>query len=210
MRPMLAVFAFFLAVAGAVPAWAQTPPVAATPPAAETTDLRAPGRLNAQAYRDVPATGSVRVRPYDDTRENRRLQTQIERAVERKGRSIDDKAPDLSLNFEIEVRQVGRAGPPPGIGSFTADRNESRLRLNLYSNSEDSLVNPRRAELGSSGSVQYTMVISLDDARGTRLWQGTATLLGAPGDETSAYGSMARALIDEFGQTARQKPFRVE
>ena len=210
MRPMPAVFAVFLAFAGAAPAWAQTPPAVATPPADETTDLRAPGRLNAQAYRDVPATGSVRVRPYDDTRENRRLQTQIERAVERKGRRIEDKAADLSLNFEIEVRQVGRAGPPQGIGSFTADRNDARLRLNLYSNSEDSLVNPRRAELGSSGSVQYTMVISLDDSRGTRLWQGTATLLGAPGDETSAYGAMARALIDEFGQTARQKPFRVE
>lgn len=210
MRPMLSIFAVFLAVAGADRAWAQTPPAPATPPAGETTDLRAPGRLNAQAYRDVPATGSVRVRPYDDTRENRRLQTQIERAVERKGRRIEDRNADLALSFEIEVRQIGRAGPPQGIGSFTADRNESRLRLNLYSNSEDSLANPRRAELGSSGSVQYTMVISLDDARGTRLWQGTATLLGAPGDETSAYGSMARALIDEFGQTARQKPFRVE
>ncbi len=210
MRPMLSVFAVFLAVAGAAPASAQTTPAAPSPTPGETADLRAPGRLNAQAYRDVPATGSVRVRPYDDTRENRRLQTQIERAVERKGRRIEDKAADLSLSFEIEVRQVGRAGPPQGIGSFTADRNDARLRLNLYSNSEDSLVNPRRAELGSSGSVQYTMVISLDDARGTRLWQGTATLLGAPGDETSAYGSMARALIDEFGQTARQKPFRVE
>ena len=39
---------------------------------------------------------------------------------------------------------------------------------------------------------------------------GTATLLGTPGDEQSAYGAMARALLDELGQTARQKPFRVE
>jgi len=200
MRPIFPVLALLLALGAAAPVAAQS----------DAGDLRAPGRLNAQAYRDVPATGSVRVRAYDDTRENRRLQTQIERAVERKGRRIEDKNADLALSFEIEVRQVGRAGPPQGIGTFTADRNESRLRLNLYSNTEDSIVNPRRAELGSSGSVQYTMVISLDDARGTRLWQGTATLLGAPGDETSAYGSMARALIDEFGQTARQKPFRVE
>ncbi|MCA3261469.1 MAG: hypothetical protein ING44_05985 [Telmatospirillum sp.] len=210
MRSIYTLLALLLALAGTDPASAQTTPAPASPAPGETADLRAPGRLNAQAYRDVPATGSVRVRPYDDTRENRRLQTQIERAVERKGRRIEEKNADLALSFEIEVRQVGRAGPPQGIGSFTADRNDARLRLNLYSNSEDSLVNPRRAELGSSGSVQYTMVISLDDARGTRLWQGTATLLGAPGDETSAYGAMARALIDEFGQTARQKPFRVE
>jgi hypothetical protein len=210
MRPILPLLVLLSAVAGAAPACAQPAAAQSSQAPGETPDLRAPGRLNAQAYRDVPAAGSVRVRPYDDTRENRRLQTQIERAVERKGKRIDDKNADLTLSFEIEVRQVGRPGPPQGIGSFTADRNDARLRLNLYSNSEDSLVNPRRAELGSSGSVQYTMVISLDDARGTRLWQGTATLLGAPGDETSAYGAMARALIDEFGQTARQKTFRVE
>jgi|GEM_PF-5052521 len=176
----------------------------------DATDARAPGRLNAHAYREMPASGAFRVRPYDDSRDNRRLQTQIERAVERKGRQIDNRAGALGLNFELEVRQVGRAGPPPGIGSLTADRDETRLRFNLYSSAEDNLANPRRAELGSSGSVQYTMVISVDDARGARLWQGTATLLGTPGDEQSAYGAMARALLDELGQTARQKPFRVE
>jgi len=199
-RLPLALAVFLVALAALGPAFAQS----------DGAGVRAPGRINAFAYRELPAAGSVRVRAFDDSRDNRRLQTQIERAVERKGRRIDDKAAELSLSFEIEVRQVGRAGPPQGIGTFTADRDDARLRLNLYSSTEDSLANPRRAELGSSGSVQYTMVITLDDARATRLWQGTATLLGAPGDEATAYVAMARALLDELGQTARQKPFRVE
>jgi hypothetical protein len=176
----------------------------------EAPDLQAPGRLNAQAFRDVPAAGSMRVRPYDDTRDNRRLQQQIERAVERKGRRVDNTAGELALNFETNVQQIGRAGPPPGIGSLSADRNETRLRLNLYSTNEDSLANPRRAEGGGSGSVQFALTLSLDDARGARLWQGTANLLGTPGDEANAYAAMARALLDELGQTARQKPFRVD
>jgi hypothetical protein len=182
----------------------------AAPAAADDSDTRAPGRLNAQAFRDIPAEGSVRVRPYDDTRDNRRLQQAIERAVERKGRRVDPRAGALSLNFEVAVQQIGRAGPPPGIGTLQADRDDARVRLNLYSTNEDSLVNPRRSEGGGSGSVQYQLTLSLDDSRGVRLWQGTATLLGTPSDETAAYGAMARALVDELGRTARQKPFRVE
>jgi hypothetical protein len=178
--------------------------------AQDGTDVRAPGRLNAQAYRDVPAESSVRVRPYDDTRDSRRIQQAIERAVEHKGRKVDNRAGVLSLNFETGVQQIGRTGPPPSLGSIQADRDDARVRLNLYSSGEDSLVTGRRSEGGGSGSVQFSLTLSLDDARGTRLWQGTATLLGTPNDEASAYAAMARALVEEFGKTARQKPFRID
>jgi hypothetical protein len=178
--------------------------------AQETPDVRAPGRMNAQAFRDVPADATLRVRPFDDTRDNRRLKQQIERTLERKGRQINERAGVLSLNFETAVQQIGRAGPPAGIGTLQADRDDARVRLNLYSSNEDSLVNPRRSEGGGSGSVQFQLTLSLDDARGTRLWQGTATLLGSPTDELAAYGAMARALLDEMGRTVRQKPFRIE
>jgi len=184
--------------------------IAAPALAQDAIDARAPGRINAQAFRDIPAEPAVRVRPYDDTRENRRLKQQIERAVERKGRRIEEAGTSLSLNFETSVQQIGRAGPPPSLGSIQADRDDARVRLNLYSTNEDSLVNPRRSEGGGSGSVQFQLTLSLDDQRGTRLWQGTATLLGTPNDELTAYGGMARALLDELGHTARQKPFRAE
>ncbi len=183
----------------------------ATPSVAqEAPDVRAPGRMNAQTFRDVPADVTLRVRPFDDTRDNRRLKQQIERALERKGHKIDDRAGVLSMNFETAVQQIGRAGPPAGIGTLQADRDDARVRLNLYSTNEDSLVNPRRSEGGGSGSVQFQLTLSLDDARGTRLWQGTATLLGSPIDEVAAYGAMARALLEELGRTVRQKPFRIE
>lgn len=178
--------------------------------AQEAPDVRAPGRMNAQAFRDVPADATLRVRPFDDTRDNRRLKQQIERALERKGRHVDDRAGTLSMNFETAVQQIGRTGPPAGIGTLQADRDDARVRLNLYSSQDDSLINPRRSEGGGSGSVQFQLTLSLDDARGVRLWQGTATLLGSPTDEQAAYGAMARVLLDEIGRTVRQKPFRIE
>ncbi len=197
-RRFAGILAAFLVLFALIPTHAQEP------------DIRAPGRLNAQIYREVPADGTVRVRPLDDTRDSRRIKQAIERALERKGRRIDDRAGTLSLNFETGVQQVGRTGPPPSLGSIQADRDDARVRLNLYSTGEDSLVTGRRSEGGGSGSVQFTLTLSLEDARGTRLWQGTATLLGTPNDEISAYGSMARALVEEFGHTARQKPFRID
>jgi hypothetical protein len=178
--------------------------------AQEAPDVRAPGRMNAQTFREVPTDASIRVRPFDDTRDNRRLKQQIERALERKGRHVDDRAGALSMNFETAVQQIGRAGPPAGIGTLQADRDDARIRLNLYSSNEDSLVNPRRSEGGGSGSVQFQLTLSIDDARGARLWQGTATLLGSPTDEQAAYGAMARVLLDDLGRTVRQKPFRIE
>jgi len=196
---MFRAFAFALIVFALPPAFAQ-----------DASDARAPGRINAQAFRDIPADATLRVRPFDDTRDNRRLKQQIERALERKGKHVDDRTGTLSMNFETAVQQIGRAGPPPGIGSIQADRDDARVRLNLYSTTEDSLANPRRPEGGGSGSVQFQLTLSLDDARGVRLWQGTATLLGTPIDEMAAYGAMARALLDEMGRTARQKPFRTE
>ncbi|MBL8805501.1 MAG: hypothetical protein JNN22_01540 [Rhodospirillales bacterium] len=193
-----------------VAAFAATLPGFRSARAQGAADAKAPGRLNAQAYRDVPAEGSIRVRPYDDTRDSRRIQQAIERAVEHKGRKVDSRAGVFALNFETGIQQIGRTGPPPGLGSIQADRDDARIRLNLYSTGEDNLVTGRRSEGGGSGSVQFSLTLSLDDARGTRLWQGTATLLGTPNDEISAYGAMARALIDEFGKTARQKPFRID
>ncbi len=186
--------------------------LAPTSPAAaqDAADARAPGRANAQAFREAPADASVRVRPYDDTREARRLKQQIERAVERKGRRVDDRAGILTLNFDTAVQQIGRPGPPPTLGSIEADRDDARVRLNLYSTNQDSLATGRRPEGGGSGSVQYQLTLSLDDPRGTRLWQGTATLLGSPHDEVSAYAAMARVLVEELGRTVRQKPFRIE
>jgi hypothetical protein len=193
------VLAAAFALALAAPAFAQTP---ADPPA--------PGRLNTFLYREVPADGALKVSPLDDSRENRRLAQAFERALERTGRRLDRAGAPLTLSFATEVAQVGRAGPQGSLGIVEASRDDARVRLNLFSSSEDSLAGGPRRPDGAPASVRYTLTATIDDSRGSRLWQANASLLGTPGDEQAAYAAMARVIAEEIGKTVRMRAFRIE
>lgn len=193
------ILALALALAFAFPATAQT-----------QADPTAPGRLNAFLYREMPAEGAFKVAPLDDSRENRRIAVAFERALERAGRKLDRAGAPLTLNFATEVAQVGRPGPQGTLGIVEASRDDARVRLNLFSTGEDSLAGgPRRAD-GAPASVRYTLTATLEDARGGRVWQANASLLGTPGDEQAAYAAMARVIAEEVGKTVRQRGFRIE
>jgi predicted Zn-dependent protease len=165
-----------LALALAAPVAAQTP-----------ADPAAPGRLNAFLYREVPASDAFKVVPLDDSRENRRLASALERARASPRRKVDSGAA-LTLNFATEIAQVGRPGPQGTLGLAGG---------------------PRRPD-GAPASVRYTLTATLEDARGSRLWQANATLLGTPGDEQAAYAAMARVVAEEIGKVVRQRGFRIE
>jgi hypothetical protein len=179
--------------------------------AQQPDDPTAPGRLNAFVYKEVPAGAALKVTPYDDSRENRRLAQAFERALERNGRKVDPRSAPLSLSFTTEVTQVGRPGPATGtLGALEANRDESRVRLNLYSTTQDSLSQgPRRTD-GGTPSVRYMLTAIVEDAGGGRLWQASATLHGTPGEEQSAYAAMAGVIAEEIGKVVRQRAFRIE
>jgi hypothetical protein len=197
MRRLLLAAAFAFALV--FPAHAQT-----------QADPSAPGRLNAFLYRDMPAEGAFKVSPLDDSRENRRLATAFERALERAGRKLDRTGAALTLSFATEVAQVGRPGPQGSLGIVEASRDDARVRLNLFSTGEDSLAGGARRADGAPASVRYTLVATVEDARGGRIWQANASLLGTPGDEQAAYAAMARVIAEEIGKTVRQRTFRIE
>lgn len=188
-----------LALALAPPAFAQTP-----------ADPAAPGRLNAFLYRDTPLDGAFKVAPLDDSRENRRLAVAFERALERAGRRLDRAAAPFTLSFATEVAQVGRPGPQGSLGIVEASRDDARVRLNMFSTGEDSVAGGPRRPDGAPASVRYTLIATIEDPRGSRLWQANATLLGTPGDEQAAYAAMARVIAEEIGKVVRQRPFRIE
>lgn len=193
------ILAAALALAFAFPANAQT-----------QADPSAPGRLNAFLYRDMPAEGAFKVSPLDDSRENRRIAVAFERALERAGRKLDRAGAALTLSFATEVAQVGRPGPQGTLGILEASRDDARVRLNLFSTSEDSLAGGARRGDGATASVRYTLTATLEDSRGGRVWHANASLLGTPGDEQAAYAAMARVIAEEIGKTVRQRPFRIE
>lgn len=174
-------------------------------------DPSAPGRLNAFVYRDVPAGAAIKVTPYDDSRENRRLAQAFERALERNGRKVDPRGGALSLSFTTEITQSGRPGPAAGtLGVIEANRDDARVRLNLYSTTQDSLAQgPRRAD-GGNPTVRYMLTAIVEDATGSRLWQASATLNGTPAEEQTAFAAMAGVIAEEIGKMVRQRTFRIE
>ncbi len=174
-------------------------------------DPAAPGRLTAFVYREVPATAAIKITPLDDSRENRRLAQAFERALERVGRKVDPRSASLSLSFTTEITQSGRPGPATGtLGVIEGSRDEARVRLNLYSTTQDSLATgPRRSD-GGTPSVRYMLTAIVEDASGSRLWQASATLNGTPAEEQTAYAAMAGVIAEEFGKMVRQRSFRVE
>lgn len=174
-------------------------------------DPSAPGRLTAFVYREVPASAAIKITPLDDSRENRRLAQAFERALERNGRKIDARNASLSLSFATEVTQSGRPGPAAGtLGVIEGSRDEARVRLNLYSTTQDSVTQgPRRAD-GGTPTVRYMLTAIVEDASGSRLWQASATLNGTPAEEQTAYAAMAGVIAEEFGKMVRQRSFRVE
>jgi hypothetical protein len=174
-------------------------------------DPTAPGRLTAFVYRDVPAAAAIKVTPFDDSRENRRLAQAFERALDRNGRKVDQRGGTLSLSFTTEVTQSGRPGPSSGtLGVIEGSRDEARVRLNLYSTTQDSLAaGPRRSD-GGTPSVRYMLTAIVEDASGSRLWQASATLNGTPAEEQAAYAAMAGVIAEEIGKMVRQRSFRIE
>jgi len=179
--------------------------------APQAFDPAAPGRLTAFVYREVPAAAAIKITPLDDSPENRRLAQAFERALERHGRKVDPRNAPLSLSFTTEVSQSGRPGPTTGtLGVIEGSRDEARVRLNLYSTTQDSLTQgPRRSD-GGTPTVRYMLTAIVEDASGSRLWQASATLNGTPAEEQTAYAAMAGVIAEEFGKMVRQRSFRVE
>ena len=59
--------------------------------------------------------------------------------------------------------------------------------------------------------LRYVLTATLDDERtGRRVWQGEATYSSAPADEAATLAGMAAVLVEQIGQTVRQRSFRIE
>ena len=193
-----AVLAVFL-VLGPGPAIAQSP------------DGPPPGRMHASSYGPIPGGMPIAVRPWDNTAANLRLKSKFVEALNQRGIKMAETGTPLNLNFETEVESVAVPEHVPTLGQVQARNHESRVRLNFWSTTQDSVTQGRRShEIGNS-SVRYILRATLDDPRsGQRLWQGQTTYDLTSGDETTTFALMVPVLLDGLGQTVRPKSFRVE
>jgi hypothetical protein len=83
--------------------------------------------------------------------------------------------------------------------------------MNLWSNSQDSVVGGRRGADSAFATTRYILRATLDDQRtGQRLWQGEASYTGASNDQAGTFAAMAPVLVDGFGETLRPRTFRIQ
>jgi hypothetical protein len=191
----------------AAPAGAQAPPPAPTGAATAA----GPGRLHASAYAPIPQDLPTAVRPWDNSAANLRLKATFTDTMTRRGIKLAEAGAPLALNFETEVESLSVPDGGPSLGQVIARNHDSRVRMNFWSTTQDSLTQGRRGDNATLGTVRYVLRATLDDQRsGTRLWQGEASYTGAPADETATFASMVPVLLETYGQTVRLRSFQVE
>lgn len=191
----------------AVPAAAQSAP----PPGPTSAGGTGPGRLHASSYAPLPADLATAVRPWDNSAANLRLKATFADTLSRRGVKLGEGNVPLALNFETEVESLSVPDGGPTLGQVIARNHDSRVRMNFWSTTQDSLTQGRRGDNATLGTVRYVLRATLDDRRsGTRLWQGEASYTGAPADETAAFAAMVPVLLEAYGQTVRRRSFQVD
>lgn len=191
-----------------VPAAAQSAP---PPGPTSSAGSAGPGRLHASSYAPLPADLATAVRPWDNSAANLRLKATFADTLSRRGVKLGETNAPLTLNFETEVESLSVPDGGPTLGQVIARNHESRVRMNFWSTTQDSLTQGRRGDNATLGTVRYVLRATLDDRRsGARLWQGEASYTGAPADETAAFAAMVPVLLEAYGQTVRQRSFQVE
>lgn len=169
------------------------------------------GRLHASSYAPVPDGLATSVRPWDNSAANLRLKSAFADALGRRGVKTADSGAPLALNFETEIEDLSVPDGGPTLGQVLARNHDSRVRMNFWSTTQDSLTQGRRGDNAPAGTVRYILRATLDDQRsGARLWQGEASYTGAPADETGAFAAMVPVLLEAYGETVRLRSFQVD
>ena len=165
----------------------------AAPAAAQT-----PAEVTAVAYRDLPAGLTVQVQLLDDSDLNLQVRDMIAAQLASQGYTVADDAPFL---LQVETQTATERSRDPSLGSFEATDDRAEIRMNLWSNREDSLLNPQEEER-ISGSV-YRISLGLYDSRdGRYYWRGSVSTALREREAATASRDMVPALLAHFGKTA--------
>jgi hypothetical protein len=182
----------------------------AGPAAADEQDASAPGQARSTSFSAFAPDVPITVRPLDNSQANLALREHFAEALKRRSLRVGEIPAPLVLNFETEVDQTIRRGWPT-LATATGGNREAEVRVDVWSTRQDGTPRGRAADLPDRGILRYVLTATLDDEHtGRRVWQGEATYSSAPADEAATLAAMAAILVDQLGQTVRQRSFRIE
>ncbi len=185
--------------------------VAAAPAIADTEEDTAPGVAYASSYGPIPLGFAVMVRPWDNTNDNQRVKASFTDALSRRGITLAENGSPLTLNFETEIESLAVPAYGHSLGQVQGRNWDSRARINLWSNQQDSVLAGRRSDTASFATTRYILRATLDDQRtGQRLWQAEASYTGPSNDQAGTFAAMAPVLVDGFGENFRPLTFRIQ
>jgi len=178
---------------------------------ADTDEAPAPGMAYTSSYGPIPTDLPVAVRAWDNTNDSQRVKASFADALSRRGVKLGEVGSPLTLNFETEIESLAAPPGTPSLGQVQARNWDSRVRMNLWSNTQDSVFAGRRGDGSAYGTTRYILRATLDDQRsGQRLWQGEASYTGASNDQAGTFAAMAPVLVDGFGENLKPKSFRIQ
>lgn len=167
--------------------------------------------VSALVLRDIPAPTVLAVEPRDDTDVNLQIARQFEAELKARGIRVDRNAP-LAIRFTSGSETALSRGRGGSLGEARVENDvESRVILNLWSNSKDSVVGGRVDPAGGIVDSRFRLRATLDDRRnGERLWQGDAVVAQQGRDEPLALSQpMVSALVPLIGKTQQDAPLPV-
>ena len=170
------------------------------------------GVVNAAALRPLPEGASISLRAWDNSDANLQLVGFIEDLLRSRGRKVTANG-DLVLSISAsdqpghwgtgQQRQVlelqGRMS--------TAEEDEARVRLNLFSTDKGGIFNDGPTDRTVRST--YTLEMTVDSRTGQRLWQGEASAALVNADGVQQFKQMVPPLLDALGKTVRSRAFGV-
>lgn len=190
---------------------------------AQADAASAPGMLATRAFKKIPDGETVTVAPYDDNDLNLQLKADFEAELTARERTVAESKMGLLLLFESKVIPAEQAPRRPGLGSVRAssgkerdltreneDNVEVEANVNVWSNSQDSVLGGRQEAQPVGSSVFHINAVLRNQSNGEVLWQGDAYYVLKTTDTERVARSMVAPLMSKLGQSAANEPFEAQ
>ncbi len=183
---------------GAVqPAWAQA------------TAANGQGVIQAVSYREVPNPLSLLVTLFDDSNLDLRIRDQMVASLERANHSLgDDPLFELELGSEVRSGRFVTGGP--SLGRLSSNSDNTRLDVNIWSSSQDSILGGRNSERSRRSFTSFEIEATLRErSLGEVVWEGHAIVEADRGQAEPYVPRMVESLVKSLGRTVRDGTFPV-